>query len=549
MTIGVILSLVTTKREDEQIEVLDSLSARLSAPGLRRVRLLAIALLVGQYLADPSHFDSGAAISGSLLVGLVAGGLLAVNMLSLAGTDRTGIEGSRLAIIEIVVDSSLVLVLMLALGDSAVTWIALAVPIIGAVARFRMTGALVLWVILAVVLLGADMLSMPSGGEKVVPTILRLRETVERLGIVLVVVVPGGYLLEQLLVDVGKQQRATTKADRRSNLLRDVVAGSRELNRLGGSAADGLIDAACKLGYPEVAVIEVGADGVGRSLGQDGTPDVFQPVEHILRRHERGPAGSVAILHRSVGPGPESTRDVAVCELTRRSDDDRVVLCVASPASGLSSDDIEAIELLASHARVALDNERLLSSVTAMRDQMERQALYDTLTGLPSRLHFHRKLQQALDQAPDRSCVGLMFIDLDGFKEVNDSRGHESGDEVLRVVAARLESAAGESAFVSRLGGDEFTILVEQIDRAGVEAMAAGVLAAVEEPIPLSGVPVHVSTSIGIAFGDSRDASELLRRSDMAMYAQPRPRASDKAGSSQMTSTLKGEDPASSAPT
>ena len=233
VTVGVVMtaSMRGERHERRRLKEVAGTSARLSAPGLRRVRLLAMALLIGQYVANPAIFDTGASLTGAALVGAIAAGMLAVNATSMFGEEKVG--ASRLALIEIGIDTILVLSLILALEDAAITWIVLAVPLIGAVTRFRMIGALQLWGVLAIVLMGADMLAMPSGSQEVVPAILGLRETVERLGIVLVVLVPGGYLLEQLLVEVERQREAADDAARTSGLLRTVLAESRELNRLG----------------------------------------------------------------------------------------------------------------------------------------------------------------------------------------------------------------------------------------------------------------------------------------------------------------------------
>ena len=195
------------------------------------------------------------------------------------------------------------------------------------------------------------------------------------------------------------------------------------------------------------------------------------------------------------------------------------MLCLAHEGRHLGGRDLEAIELLASHALVAIDNERLLTSVTTMRDQMTRQAMTDALTGLPNRPHFQQHLRSILDASDDTSGVAVIFLDLDGFKEVNDSQGHKAGDELLVRVAERLGAITDGDQFVSRLGGDEFTVVVNGTNRGACVALATDIRAEIERPMRIDEAVSKISASLGIAFADGCDAEEVVRRSDIAMYA------------------------------
>lgn len=150
------------------------------------------------------------------------------------------------------------------------------------------------------------------------------------------------------------------------------------------------------------------------------------------------------------------------------------------------------------------------------------QAFHDALTGLPNRALFRDRLDHVLDRASgDGTTPAVLFLDLDGFKAVNDGLGHDAGDALLREVAARLRTAAQRGDTVGRLGGDEFAILIEQGDdprRAATET-AARALQALREPIHLDRQYVAISASIGIAIGDhASSSSDLLRNADVAMY-------------------------------
>jgi diguanylate cyclase (GGDEF)-like protein len=156
----------------------------------------------------------------------------------------------------------------------------------------------------------------------------------------------------------------------------------------------------------------------------------------------------------------------------------------------------------------------------------ERQSLYDPLTGLANRTLFHDRLQHALSLAARNPArVAVLFIDLDGFKLVNDSLGHAAGDEVLVVTARRLRAALRSSDTLARLGGDEFAALLEQLDDPlDALAVAERVDQSLRVPLAVHGRELIAGASIGVAFssGSQADAGGLLHDADVAMYAAKR---------------------------
>lgn len=163
--------------------------------------------------------------------------------------------------------------------------------------------------------------------------------------------------------------------------------------------------------------------------------------------------------------------------------------------------------------------------VTERKQQEEtiyRQANYDTLTGLPNRLMFADRLVTALSRGRrERHSVGLLFIDLDGFKKVNDSLGHNAGDELLKEISVRLAGCVRQDDTIARLGGDEFTVILPNIHGPGdTEVVAKKIIERVREPIYLSDNEVYVSASIGITLypEDADDEETLVRHADTAMY-------------------------------
>jgi diguanylate cyclase (GGDEF)-like protein/PAS domain S-box-containing protein len=154
-------------------------------------------------------------------------------------------------------------------------------------------------------------------------------------------------------------------------------------------------------------------------------------------------------------------------------------------------------------------------------DQLRHQALHDALTGLPNRVLFHERVTEALALArgTDREVVVLM-LDLDRFKEINDTLGHAAGDELLKEVAGRLSSCLRASDSIARLGGDEFAILLSDASTADFPDIAERVARCLEEPIIVDELPLNIQISTGLASfpKDSDDAQGLLQRADVAMY-------------------------------
>ena len=164
----------------------------------------------------------------------------------------------------------------------------------------------------------------------------------------------------------------------------------------------------------------------------------------------------------------------------------------------------------------------MITDITAQRqaeDKVSYMAHYDGLTNLPNRFRFNETLYRVLGRA--KGSTGLMYLDLDNFKAINDTLGHPVGDLLLQGVARRLEDCVSARETVARLGGDEFAILVPS-DRLGrIDAMAAEIVEALGRPFSLGDHDVVIATSIGIACApeDATTADHLLRNADLALYA------------------------------
>jgi diguanylate cyclase (GGDEF)-like protein len=186
-----------------------------------------------------------------------------------------------------------------------------------------------------------------------------------------------------------------------------------------------------------------------------------------------------------------------------------------------SADDLKLLETLANHASVSLENGRLVDRLRHEAVEKEHQALHDWLTGLPNRRLFHLRVDEALS-AGDRGVVAVMLMDLDRFKDINDTLGHHIGDVLLEEVAVRLLETLHGRAVVARLGGDEFALMVAGVAGEDEATGVAGeVVRALERPFAIQGFSLSVSASIGLALSPAHGdaAAVLLQRADVAMYS------------------------------
>jgi len=188
----------------------------------------------------------------------------------------------------------------------------------------------------------------------------------------------------------------------------------------------------------------------------------------------------------------------------------------------LYNEDHKAIRMIGTHRDVTQQKETE-AALEEQKKLLYYQATHDTLTGIYNRTFFNQYLQRAILQAKEHDHrMALLFIDLDHFKDINDTLGHDVGDKVLKVVTNRLEEIIVEPKdILARLGGDEFTIFRKELSfDQEVTLLAEKILLVLKEPIIMKGKRLYVSASIGISLygDDGKDAQSLLRYADIAMY-------------------------------
>ena len=220
------------------------------------------------------------------------------------------------------------------------------------------------------------------------------------------------------------------------------------------------------------------------------------------------------------GPGPEFSPVVLVAILLFASTSLTLLTVgqfVSLPPTAAA---LAIVTVLAGMARAGL------TIVERLRES-HQQAITDDLTGLGNRRHLFDRLHGAIEAAgADDSAIALLLVDLDGFKELNDTLGHPAGDEVLRQIGPRLRGLLRDTDTLARLGGDEFAVVLHPGDEAAASVAGLRLRAALEEPFVVDGIRVHIDASVGIALfpQHARDGQGLLQRADVAMYEAKRAR-------------------------
>ncbi|TKJ33615.1 GGDEF domain-containing protein [Blastococcus sp. CCUG 61487] len=242
--------------------------------------------------------------------------------------------------------------------------------------------------------------------------------------------------------------------------------------------------------------------------------------------------GARAAQHLDAYAASRGLKDAMVAALRT---DDRVhgLLLVGGrlgDVTTFSAGDLALLDTFARHVATTLERGRLeqdLRQVTHLKEQLRHQALHDPLTGLPNRTLLLDRVRQSVETAARTGTwPAVLYLDLDGFKPVNDTFGHEGGDVLLRAVADRLRGCLRPADTAARMGGDEFVVLLEgPVDRADVTRVVDRIRAQLAAPVVLGAEAVtSIGASIGVALGGAEigDADTLIRQADIAMYAAKR---------------------------
>ncbi|MEZ5381094.1 MAG: bifunctional diguanylate cyclase/phosphodiesterase [Microthrixaceae bacterium] len=502
---------------------------------LRQLRLIVgagviLQFVVSDHAGNPTIRTAAVAAAVALAVGLV-------NLMSLRSATSTSAR-SRTALQLGVLAADALFTLMIVgeidLLDPEVSWALLIIPVLEAALRFRLRGAMALWLALSLAYVARELAIPPNFDDPLtVSTFLAMVQTLlYRAGIVLLVAVPGGYLSDQLVRAIDEQRQAQLEASRRSSLLVKVVDAGHRLGRLGAEFQQEVVSAALELGFDHADWCHqdewgVWADSHAATASGGGE---LPPASCIAETLEQATRESRTYL---VGPaeGEDELGDLLVanglgvmvlCPVPGHQGSPAVLRAAVNADATPPDSLIECLELLAGQMSVARDNSGLVGRLKQAHRDLEHQATHDNLTGLANRLLFTRRLSSALataETARGGRPLSILFIDLDRFKEVNDTLGHDVGDQLLVEVAKRLTQCVEANWTVARLGGDEFIILLPNTDEGGAAAAASLIGTTLNQSVTLGGHSVGLSGSIGVVTtsgGD--DGAELMRRGDVAMY-------------------------------
>ena len=263
-------------------------------------------------------------------------------------------------------------------------------------------------------------------------------------------------------------------------------------------------------------IFVIGADGViqfasssaSRLIGYE--PDALVGVDLVALAH----ADDADIVASFVRVAAELPAVSPPAEWRLRGTDETVVQVEAIASNRLADEAVRGIVV----------NARDVGERKALLDQLAHQAFHDPLTGLANRALFYDRVSHALELGQrEGRTVTVLFLDLDGFKQVNDTMGHSEGDHLLRMIANRLRACARATDTVARLGGDEFAVLVEDTAVArSTERLIDRIREQMAFPFTLAGREVRISASIGSASAVGGDVDEVLRHADVAMYVAKR---------------------------
>ena len=324
--------------------------------------------------------------------------------------------------------------------------------------------------------------------------------------------------LNQRFADLEAVYAFTASIDRAADtdeLLATALRELRDLTRARFSEvvlSRGITSTAASFEGDEVSLRPAPPDlleAIGEVLGDGGTVEVRTLAElpATIRDHYEGRGVRSALAAFMAGGSGTSS-----------------MVVVADPPGSevFDSKDAKLFDTLARQARVALERGRLVDRLRHEVTQKEHQALHDGLTGLPNRLQFTVVVERLLRQARQNDTgVAVLLVDLDRFKEVNDTLGHQRGDVLLQEMGLRLSELAGGDELLARLGGDEFGVAIADLDGVGdAVEWAQRISTALHRPFVNEGLTIQVSGSIGIALAPEHgtDGTTLLRRADVAMY-------------------------------
>ena len=410
-------------------------------------------------------------------------------------------------------------VILLAEDPMTPIWALLGLPIVEGAVRSQLPGALVIWGCAAIGEVARMLLVAGAVGVPVRPDVSGLR-----IAILLAFALAAGLHARHLQGLLRARRSALVDSRRRASALATVVTATRRMTSL--EDRDVLVavdDAVRTLGFDaiEVSIADESAGGWRvvhrRGLDEQGPP-LAPALTHALAGASDGPA--------VVTSGEEAAIEAAglsvavACPVWPGGELVALVVAGRRAAVDVTAAERECLELLAGQAGTALTIADQYGRQRRLGERLVAQATTDALTGLANRARLLERLEEAAS-----GPLAVIFLDLDGFKSINDRLGHQTGDEVLRVVGRRLRGCVRPDDVLARYGGDEFAALLVDVASAQ-DAVAVGrrMLGGLHEPVSVAGHHLEITASIGISLDATGQvgADGLLRDADDAMYRAKR---------------------------
>jgi diguanylate cyclase (GGDEF)-like protein len=495
---------------------------------LQPVRVVLSIAFVLVTLVTPGESVITLSAQTALLLAALAGFNALINAARFAGLLARDI-GRKPMVFQIAVDSVIALISMLLLDASAtpLAWIALLLPVFDAGVAFGAVGAGIGWASLSLTYVVVRLQTDPpweSGGSNV------LGLAVQQLAAVAIVAIPTAYVAARLRDDLAKSHRARLDANQQTEELLGVAAAAQRL----ATTTDAVkvleiaIDCVVAIGFARADVCEKNGDRPWRLLRAAGS----HPGPR-LGRHLDEAARRAKVLTIGVGGKPIDAEELrllgyragVVLPITTTQDHIIVLRAWSSDDMPVDSSALESVKLVASLTAGAWQNATTLSDLESWSAELNRRATHDELTGLANRAYLFTKVDASLDRMRSTGVkFALLFLDLDGFKEVNDQLGHDAGDAVLQGIAERLGRQIRGQDLVARLGGDEFVVVLNDLaDPKDATVIAERICEAAAAPFSIGGRMVNLGTSIGIAYARQDDtADSLINSADGIMYEAKR---------------------------
>lgn len=477
---------------------------------LRRLRLVGAVVLLGTSIARRG--DSSSSVTFAIAVGLALF-LLGANWASKQMMDDAAKQG-RYVWLQLILDvvATTGAIMVFAPDPSAMAWVIIGLPVLEGAMRYRMVGAIGTSLAIGAALCTRVIVAW-TPGSGLEPFI----ELAQPLALGLALGVPAGYLAEQLTAELVHAGSQNAEMQRRSRLLAVLTIAGQDL--AGGEQRDVLetaVEAAKELGYGAVDIGEFNVEDHEwtRSFAQS---DADRPTLA---------ASAAEVEAVTIGKGRVAIGDDRVVSLIATEGGRALLLRGLLPTYlPLWDQREEAFGMLAANVSsammIAVHNEE----VAAAQRRLHHSATHDDLTGLLNRAGLLAVLTTQLDRPSDReSSCSVLFVDLDSFKEVNDTYGHGVGDSVLCEVADRLRGHVPPAASIARMGGDEFVVVVPEITPSDVPGLRDRVDRVLAEPVQVGSRQLQVGSSTGIYVVEDVSVSpeDALRQADADMYDRKR---------------------------